>query len=66
MGKGRRKGKEEQGQAWRMERNLEGQEKEWKYIALKSGGQGELQNARDLRWGRLPGLNVGDLSQNAQ
>ena len=43
---------------------------EWKYVATKVGlgvGWGEsLGSPRDLGWGRLLGLSVGDLSQNAQ
>ena len=54
----------------RQDRGPEGQEHEWKYVATKVGlgvGWGEsLGSLRDLGWGRLLGLSVGDLSQNAQ
>ena len=37
------------------------------YAAVGARGQGEpLESPRDLGKGRLPGLNVGDLSQDAQ
>jgi hypothetical protein len=51
----------------RDKRGPESKENEQKYEAAGSWVWGESQGSpRDLEWERLPGVNVGDLSQNAQ
>jgi hypothetical protein len=46
----------------------EHQENRWKHAASVGGGglRGSLECPRDLECEILPGLNVGDLSQNSQ
>jgi len=68
---GRGRGGEERGRnrygGRRKEIGPVGQENEWKYAAARDEGRGKsLESPRDLRCERLPGLNVGDLNQNAQ
>lgn len=67
MGKGIRRGMGGINRcAERQERVAEGQESEWKSEAAGGGDCGKsLVSPRDLRWGRLPGVNVDDLSQDA-
>ena len=51
----------------RQERDLEGQGNEWKSEAARSWGWGEyLGSPRDMRCEKLPGLNMGELTQNEQ
>jgi hypothetical protein len=51
----------------RQDRSPEGQENEWKYAIVRGGGMGVfLKSPRELGWGRLPGLNVGDLGHSIQ
>jgi hypothetical protein len=58
------RGKERAGSGMRCP---EGQENGLKYAAVGIRGQSEpLESPRDLGYGRLPGLNGYDISQNAQ
>ena len=55
------------GMGGKQERSPEGQENKWKHAADRVWVWGEsLESPRDLGWGRLSGLNVGDLSSHAQ
>ena len=65
---GRRGGKGSgSGMGGKQERSPEGQENKWKHTPDRVWVWGEsLESPRDLGWGRLSGLNVGDLSSHAQ
>lgn len=52
---------------WRQERNPESQENKQIYGVVGGGECREpLESSRHLGWGKLPGFNLGDLSQNIQ
>jgi hypothetical protein len=68
IGGGWEKGQDQgRGLGGRQERGTEGQEHKWKYAASGCGVQGRpLESPTDQEWGRFKGLNVENLSLNAQ